>query len=664
MKTKDKDIWIGAEDLTGKIAMQAKTYKILFSIAFFVYLFCTCMIVFWVGVNPVVYILYPLMYLEMKLGGIPSLLEKTSYIWGYFCTIYQPDPDKLECFFHKVSVSPKLYTYMKDYFVWLLELWFRSSGLGIIGGFFSFVTVRKIFARHTKKMQEKKVTRGAEIIHYRKELPKKYLDKSNPIFISDGVFLPASDATRHILILGASGSGKSTLLHRIIHRAKEQNKKMIIVDFKGEFLQKWFSDGDIIFNPYDVRSAKWTIFNDIQKDYHLANFVNSVISAPLVDEWIRMGRTVLSAVIELCILLDLKTNKQLLDILSLGQADLFNFLDEHKRLTPTASAALANLGGPDSKQGMGVMSVVSKAIDVLKYLEDGDFSFRAWINSPKRNILFIENGIQQTPLNPIFSAAIDILADAILSKSDVQEELEMLFIIDEFGQYNRSESIIKMITLARSKGCSMILANQDLARIKSRYRDEIDTLFNSLGTLSIMRVNDAYTQNYLSKTFGRIEIEERKETRSIGPHDVRHGLSWGSTTREKPLILPVEFTSLQIGEQYVRFTDGTVYRGKFSYQKYPDVFTDDEVFLERKDIYLQPVSDTQGHPKPAGSTEKAKDRDKEEKKKLQQQEQEVEQEVEQEEEMERRIEQMEQEPEIVMEDTDIPKEEKEVGMDF
>ena len=57
------------------------------------------------------------------------------------------------------------------------------------------------------------------------------------------VTIPEEYENRGILVLGAAGTGKSVLIREVIQSL--QNDKCIIYDRKGEFLQKFYREGDL-----------------------------------------------------------------------------------------------------------------------------------------------------------------------------------------------------------------------------------------------------------------------------------------------------------------------------------------------------------------------------------------------------------------------------------
>ncbi len=73
-----------------------------------------------------------------------------------------------------------------------------------------------------------------------------------------------------MLILGTSGSGKGVLMNQLVRQINRRKYKQrtgeraIFYDLKGEFIAKQMQKGDLIFCPFDSRSLRWNIFNEIE----------------------------------------------------------------------------------------------------------------------------------------------------------------------------------------------------------------------------------------------------------------------------------------------------------------------------------------------------------------------------------------------------------------
>ena len=66
--------------------------------------------------------------------------------------------------------------------------------------------------------------------------------------------MPMGITSRHTFIIGKPGTGKTQLIGRILDQILKNNFRIIIHDFKGDFISSYFDpEQHYIFNPLDKR---------------------------------------------------------------------------------------------------------------------------------------------------------------------------------------------------------------------------------------------------------------------------------------------------------------------------------------------------------------------------------------------------------------------------
>jgi len=66
------------------------------------------------------------------------------------------------------------------------------------------------------------------------------------------------------MLLGTTGAGKSQGIGAELEQARRQGDKVLIYDPGGEFLSRFYRPSDHILNPFDQRSERWDVLNEVQ----------------------------------------------------------------------------------------------------------------------------------------------------------------------------------------------------------------------------------------------------------------------------------------------------------------------------------------------------------------------------------------------------------------
>ncbi|MBF0562782.1 MAG: type IV secretory system conjugative DNA transfer family protein [Alphaproteobacteria bacterium] len=120
------------------------------------------------------------------------------------------------------------------------------------------------------------------------------------------------------------------------------------------------------------------------------------------------------------------------------------------------------------------------------------------------------------------------------SKHDVQ------FILDEFAQYGRLNSIETSIALNAGYGIKIFAVVQSLSQLKHLYRDNWETIVSG-GVIASFAPRDAFTSEYLSRLSGQEYTNIKSESRS------REGRSESVSEHLQPVLFPHELRRMARG---------------------------------------------------------------------------------------------------------------------
>ncbi len=98
------------------------------------------------------------------------------------------------------------------------------------------------------------------------------------------------------------------------------------------------------------------------------------------------------------------------------------------------------------------------------------------------------------------------------------------------------------MTRARSKGASVWIGTQEIGQIEKVYgKESRQSIVNGCASKLILSIAEPETARYFSEAIGQTEILESSESITMGPSNIRDGLSFTRNSKTKPLVLPSVF---------------------------------------------------------------------------------------------------------------------------
>jgi type IV secretory pathway TraG/TraD family ATPase VirD4 len=473
--------------------------------------------------------------------------------------------------------------------------------------FFIILTTITVFAFHyfrkrSMNQEEDKYIDGAKFISSDKLLTLLSKEKTS-IPIAD-IKTPVDDETKHFFIVGRTGSGKTQTLKRIVTHLQTIGSKIILYDNKGDYIPtNYKKERDIIFNPIDERSARWTIFNDCTSKMDIEQVIcHGMIpgSGGSRDPfWANASREVFRGILYYCYRNKMYSNAKIWDVLSSGSSKIVKILNT----IPEGRTGREMILDSSSKQTQGIMAMLLQYTAILELMatEDGGFSIRKWLHDPQPGTLFLVNHSKSKDvLKPILTLLLEMASHEVLSMPDDYKR-RIYYFLDEFGSLNNMSSIIELLTRARSKGASVWIGTQEIGQIEKVYgKESRQSIVNGCASKLILSIAEPETAKYFSDAIGQTEVLESSESMSMGPSDIRDGLTFTRNSKTKPLVLPSVFQQFPDLEGILKLSNYEYCKVKVPYVSYKVLNEYLEIrndmllknLIEKVDVYKKTVEDS------------------------------------------------------------------------
>jgi type IV conjugative transfer system coupling protein TraD len=449
-----------------------------------------------------------------------------------------------------------------------------------------FVLYKKLEAEGKEAVQDK-FLRGQKFVTLEK-LKELAGAQEKSILNFGGVDIPQSLLFRNFLCVGSMGSGKSQMVMNVLDSLRANGKKTIVYDVSGEFTEKYYREGkDVILNPMDERSARWTVLDDIVERTDLTMVAKAFIPDNPEAGANKFFVTAAQNLLE--------------DLLEIGKKNGYDIAKVYKLLTTSSDEELAKLlfdndcrsaadiaGGTNAAKS--VRSEVSNSqalryIDLFTSSKRDNFSIREWVDRGDDSWLFITSRatIHET-IKPFVNIFISLcLAQAMIVKSN---DLKVAFILDELDSAGKLESLNIALTQARKFGILTVVGAQSISQFTKIYgKDTMQTFIGNLQHKLILRVEEDESQEKLSNILGKTEQEEMKLSSSHGVESSRDSNSISSDRKDKSVVHSSEIGSLNDLEGFLKIAGSfPVAKVKYEYVSRPSVAVD---FSPRSDLVIQ-----------------------------------------------------------------------------
>jgi hypothetical protein len=456
---------------------------------------------------------------------------------------------------------------------------YRKHGVGAAFGFVICFIAVTIYSRRVERRQaEPQYVRGAQKTTAKKlsKLVKKTareMGEQPPRLNVAGVLIPRRNEITPWSVIGRPQVGKSTLFKALLDQIISMKiGKRVVFDSKGDYTSTHLQDGDHIFAPsVDVRSLKWTIFNDVTSLSRISDMVAALIPEGGKDPiWPAGARLILEGILLHCWHTGKKTNAYVWQV-ACQPADK---LKEVLASTPGAEMAAALLDKPEVATSFSFTVNLKTYLKPLQLLArmDGPFSVRQWLTDGKNDGLFIVSVPDHLEtLKPLMNLFLSTLLTAHKSLPDDRSR-RVFYLLDELGVLPKVPGLAAALNFGPSKGLCCLLGYQSYQQIDELYgRNVMEAMVSSAATHVAFSVGNEKTLEELSKLIGEAEVIESRGTLTTGISDNRHGGSSMDQLVKKRLVMPDTIKDLPPLNAYLKLLGYPAAKITLTYTPYPAV---------------------------------------------------------------------------------------------
>jgi len=449
-----------------------------------------------------------------------------------------------------------------------------------------FAYLLRFYRRFGVKESEDIFLRGARLVSP-EDLSAEVQKKAVSPYQICGIPLPANMEMRNFLITGSQGSGKTVVFYDLMDQVFARKKKAIIYDKKGEYTAMYYRpEQDFILNVFDDRAVGWALFSEISLETDFDQIAHSLCPDPEDKNstalYFAAGARALFA----------EAARHFWNSGKYSTRDLVNFLltstpkDLFDALKGTPAAAFIDPNA--AEQAGGVLSTLTAAIGCLKFVKDGSFSVRDWVERDGDSRLFINsNESVQDVLRPVTAMWLDLAIRHIMTLDLVFEDRIWLF-LDELASLKQVPIIPRSVTETRAYGAVHVIGLQNEAQSRTMFgKDPAQTFRGNLQTILVLRVTDEETAEAYSKLLSVQELDEKSDGKSFGVAPSRDGSNIQTGRKEKRIVLASEIQTLDDCEGFLRIV-GNYPVARVKYQRRDRVPTQPD-FCPRDDLKLSRI---------------------------------------------------------------------------
>ena len=365
-----------------------------------------------------------------------------------------------------------------------------------------------------------------------------------------GIPWPKKAETLHTIVSGTTGSGKTVLISDLVEQIRSRGERCIVYDKMGSYTETFFDrDRDILLNPLDDRSPRWSPFLEARTDRDFDTMAHALIpkQKDAADPfWITAARQLFSRGAAVLWKQGETRNRVLLDLLLKTE-----LTELAKAMADTETQSIVDPENP--KTALSVRAMLTANIGTMDLLPDegGAFSIREWIEHDGDGCLFLTSrGDQHASLRGLISTWLEIAVNSLLSLPR-GDDRRIWVILDELPTLHQLPSLESGLSETRQFGGCFVLGVQVFSALRDLYgRHLAETISGLCGTRVVLAAPDKDTSEWSARSLGSVEMETLSE--GVSYDTPQGGVTLSTKRDERPLVLPSEVSRLRNLSGYIK----------------------------------------------------------------------------------------------------------------
>jgi len=366
-----------------------------------------------------------------------------------------------------------------------------------------------------------------------------------------------------LCIMGSPGKGKSVLVNRIIAQIPtDENTKTIIIDVKGEFVEKFYNpETDYILCPADLRSVRFELYKLIKTHVDAGVIAEILVSDDKQSQdphWIAAARAVMEGILIKAAKSKL-SNQQIFEMVS-DSSKLQELMEDDDIRFIVGNYLRINSKGELDKETASILSSLARKAKVLQYLKYLDdlksndlIEFKTWLNDGKGGKLFLlaTDNLSRV-FSPLYGVITSYLISSILDGTD-NKNLNFYFILDELPRLGKAlgENLEKALAVGRSRGIKIVWVVQGKSQLNTAFGEkEAESILDTTNSYVVFQSNVG--AQFLEKHFGKTTVLRNDESFSFGMDSMADRVTVSRKEVKEALIDDAEINRLQVFEFYAK----------------------------------------------------------------------------------------------------------------